>query len=97
MSRRFIFRIPHSAFFPMSSHRIYFENQSGIRLAGIIELPDPADPDTPPQAFALFSHCFTCTKDLKVIVRVSRGLAKRNIGVLRFDFTGLGDSHSTLR
>ena len=89
------FPIPHShSPFPMPSHRVYFENQSGIRLAGIIELPNPAEfPETRPQAFAVFSHCFTCTKDLKAIVRVSRGLAKHNIGVLRFDFAGLGDSH----
>ncbi len=78
----------------MPSHRVYFNNHAGIRLSGIIELPNPADfSGIPPQAFALFSHCFTCTKDLKAIVRVSRGLARHNIGVLRFDFTGLGDSH----
>lgn len=78
----------------MPSHRVYFENQHGIRLAGIMELPSPSahDGESEPEAFALFSHCFTCTKDLKAIVRVSRGLARHNIGVLRFDFTGLGDS-----
>lgn len=78
----------------MPSHRIYFENHFGNRLSGIIELPNSADfPESQPRAFALFTHCFTCTKDLKAIVRISRGLAKHNIGVLRFDFTGLGDSH----
>jgi len=73
----------------MPSQRVFFENESGIRLAGILEMPDNADEV---RAFALFAHCFTCSKDLKAIVRVSRGLAKQNIGVLRFDFTGLGDS-----
>lgn len=73
----------------MPSQRVFFENESGVRLAGILDMPTVAD-DT--RAFALFAHCFTCTKDLKAIVRVSRGLAKHNIGVLRFDFTGLGDS-----
>ena len=72
----------------MPSQRVYFNNQSGERLAGILDLPA-----TTPTSFALFSHCFTCTKDLKAIVRISRGLAKHGIGVLRFDFTGLGDSH----
>lgn len=71
----------------MPSRRVYFENASGYRLAGIIDLPEST-----PRAFALFSHCFTCTKDLKAIVRISRGLASQGIGVLRFDFTGLGDS-----
>lgn len=72
----------------MPSQRIYIENSAGDRLAGIIEIPTE-----PPLGFALFAHCFTCTKDLKAIVRICRGLAKQNIGVLRFDFTGLGDSH----
>lgn len=71
----------------MPSQRVYFENASGVRLAGIIDMPE-----TPPRAFALFAHCFTCTKDLKAIVRISRGLAREGLGVLRFDFTGLGDS-----
>ena len=71
----------------MPSHRVNFQNAAGTRLAGIVDLPTDA-----PRAFAVFAHCFTCTKDLKAIVRVSRGLAKHNIGVLRFDFTGLGDS-----
>lgn len=71
----------------MPSHRVYFDNSSGLRLAGIVDLPA-----TEPHAFALFAHCFTCSKDLKAIVRISRGLAKHGFGVLRFDFTGLGDS-----
>lgn len=71
----------------MPTFRVNFENASGIRLAGIMDVPEG-----PPKSFALFSHCFTCTKDLKAIVRVSRGLARHQIGVLRFDFTGLGDS-----
>ncbi|MEL7499800.1 MAG: alpha/beta fold hydrolase [Planctomycetota bacterium] len=72
----------------MPSQRVYFPNSKGDRLAGIVDLPSED-----PVGFALFAHCFTCTKDLKAIVRVSRGLAKQGIGVLRFDFTGLGDSH----
>jgi putative redox protein len=40
----------------------------------------------------MFIHCFTCTKDLKAIVKISRQLALRGIAVARFDFTGLGDS-----
>ena len=73
----------------MASERVQFENASGIRLAGIIDWPAE---DAPISAFAVFSHCFTCSKDLKAIVRISRGLAKHGIAVLRFDFTGLGDS-----
>ena len=71
----------------MPSQRVHFENESGDRLAGIVDLPN-----IDLKSFAIFSHCFTCTKDLKGIVRISRGLARHGIGVLRFDFTGLGDS-----
>mgnify|MGYP001827927528 CR=1 FL=1 len=49
-------------------------------------------PSAPPRAFAIASHCFTCTKDTITVFRVSRMLAARGIAVLRFDFTGLGGS-----
>ncbi len=49
-------------------------------------------PVGPVRATALFAHCFTCSKDLAAASRVSRALAHRGLGVLRFDFTGLGHS-----
>lgn len=70
-----------------TSKRITFENGRGQTLSGILELPQG---DV--RHYALFSHCFTCTKDLKATVRVSRRLAEHGIGVLRYDFTGLADS-----
>ena len=71
----------------MPSTRVRFENGRGNLLSGIIDWPA-----APSDRIALFSHCFTCTKDLKAIARISRNLAKHGIAVLRFDFTGLGDS-----
>jgi alpha/beta superfamily hydrolase len=71
-----------------SSYRVRFLGGNGFELAGIVDRPD----DLPSFPIAVFSHCFTCSKDLKVIVRVSRGLAERGIAVLRFDMTGLGGS-----
>ncbi|MGB3351894.1 MAG: bifunctional alpha/beta hydrolase/OsmC family protein [Mycobacterium sp.] len=56
-------------------------------LAGKLELPTGT-----PRAFALFAHCFTCGKDNVAAGRISRALAKQGIAVLRFDFTGLGES-----
>ena len=56
-------------------------------LSGILELPEGQ-----PNGYLLFSHCFTCNKDLKAIVRISRGMAERGWGVLRYDFSGLGNS-----
>jgi putative redox protein len=37
-------------------------------------------------------HCFTCSKDLHTMSRLARGLAANGFAVLRFDFTGLGQS-----
>ena len=71
----------------MTSHREYLTNANGDRIAVILERPTE-----PISMYAVFCHCFTCSKDLKAIVKISRNLAKRGIGVVRFDFTGLGDS-----
>ena len=54
----------------------------------MLELPDAGKP----RAFALFAHCFTCTKDIFAAQRIAAGLADAGIAVLRFDFTGLGHS-----
>src|SRR6266508_6232490 len=51
-----------------------------------------ATPAEPPLAYALFAHCFTCSKDTKAAAYISAALAERGIAVLRFDFTGLGGS-----
>ncbi len=69
------------------SKRVAFDNGRGQQLGGIMEWPA-----VEPHAFAVFSHCFTCTKDLKATVRISRRLAHHGICVLRYDFTGLADS-----
>lgn len=71
-----------------NSYRVRFEGGSGFELAGIIDRPD----DSSLGPVLVFSHCFTCNKDLKAIVRIARGLAERGIAVLRFDMTGLGGS-----
>ena len=67
-------------------------------MAGIIDLPDPRPPlarnasDQIQTPVVVFSHCFTCSKDLKAIVRISQALAELGIAVLRYDMTGLGGS-----
>ncbi len=71
----------------MTRQRVTFTSAAGIPLAGWLDLPDGD-----PTAVALFAHCFTCGKDSHAATRISRGLTGRGIGVLRFDFTGLGES-----
>jgi alpha/beta superfamily hydrolase len=72
----------------MRSERITFKNDAGNSLAALLDLPADGKPD----AYALFAHCFTCSKDYKGVAWVSRALAAAGIAVLRFDFTGLGES-----
>ncbi len=70
-----------------SSRRIEFSGASGEMLAARLEWPGAT-----PRAFAIFAHCFTCSKETIAAARISRGLAAQGIATLRFDFTGLGSS-----
>jgi putative redox protein len=70
-----------------SSEKFTFTGAEGHALAARLDLPVGEV-----RAYALFAHCFTCTKDIFAAGRIAAGLAARGIGVLRFDFTGLGHS-----
>ncbi|MEL7001464.1 MAG: bifunctional alpha/beta hydrolase/OsmC family protein [Bacteroidota bacterium] len=72
----------------MNSTKIQFENQEGIKLSARLEMPL----DGKAKAYAIFAHCFTCSKNLSAVINISRALILNQIAVLRFDFTGLGDS-----
>ena len=65
---------------------VTFSNHRGEKLVGIIDQVDK------PIAQAIFTHCFTCSKDHAASYRICKALAKHRIQVLRFDFTGLGNS-----
>ena len=75
----------------MKSKNIYFSNHRGERLAATLDLPE----DESPISYALFAHCFTCTKSIKAAVNIAAALNREKIAVLRFDFTGLGQSEGT--
>ena len=72
----------------MNLHKVNFPNRKDQTLAGRLELPINQQPHN----FAIFAHCFTCTKNLLAVKNVSRALTAAGFGVLRFDFTGLGES-----
>ena len=72
----------------MQFKKLEFTNETGQKLSGRLDLPL----DGKPLAYALFAHCFTCSKNLKAIAHISRALTREGIAVLRFDFTGLGES-----
>ncbi len=72
----------------MESRKVQFDNGRGETLSARLDMPI----DGEPIGCALFAHCFTCSKDLNAVGNISRSLVSRGIGVLRFDFTGLGES-----
>lgn len=72
----------------MQFQKLFIENSTGERLAARLDLPV----DAQPIAYAMFAHCFTCSKNLKAVGNISRALTREGIAVLRFDFTGLGES-----
>ena len=67
--------------------KVEFEGSQGGMLAARLDKPEG---DV--KAYALFAHCFTCTKDIYAASRISKVLNQHGIAVLRFDFTGLGAS-----
>ena len=73
----------------MARIKLEFPNANGQTLVGLLETPPER---VPVVRYALFAHCFTCSKDVAATSRISRALAERGIAVLRFDFTGLGNS-----
>lgn len=72
----------------MNIQKVSFTNKDEEQLAGRLELPL----DQKPHNFVIFAHCFTCTKNLTAVKNVGRALTDSGFGVLRFDFTGLGES-----
>lgn len=67
--------------------RITFPGSLGHELAARLDLPVG-----PARGYALFAHCFTCSKDTLAARHIAGQLASLGFAVLRFDFTGLGSS-----
>lgn len=72
----------------MNIQKVTFKNNEDLELKGRLELPLQQKPHN----FVLFAHCFTCNKNLSAVRNISRALTSKGFGVLRFDFTGLGES-----
>ncbi|KAA5805164.1 alpha/beta fold hydrolase [Alkalicaulis satelles] len=71
----------------MRSDKVSFEGALGETLSARLERPNG-----PPRGWALFAHCFSCSKDIFAAQRIARRLTRHGFAVLRFDFTGLGQS-----
>lgn len=72
----------------MPSNKVTFTGALGEQLSARVDLPEEKDI----KAYALFAHCFTCSKDLRAVGNITRQLAEVGIATFRFDFTGLGES-----
>ncbi|RRO12564.1 bifunctional alpha/beta hydrolase/OsmC family protein [Flavobacteriaceae bacterium 14752] len=72
----------------MKSKKVTFKNKNEEELVGRLDFPV----DKRIHSYCIFAHCFTCNKNLKAIKNISDGLTSSGFGVLRFDFTGLGQS-----
>ncbi len=72
---------------PAQTERLSFPGSLGESLAARLDLPIGR-----PRAYAIFAHCFTCSKETHAASRVADALTEHGIAVLRFDFTGLGGS-----
>lgn len=74
--------------YKIQSRSVSFSGFDGSLLAATLDFPV----GVAPLRYAITSHCFTCTRQTLTTARLSRGLAQSGIAVLRFDFTGLGES-----
>ncbi len=72
----------------MATEKIWFEGAFGDRLSAKLDWPGEGDV----RAWVLFAHGFSIGKDLKPIRTVSKTLVETGFGMMRFDFTGLGQS-----
>jgi alpha/beta superfamily hydrolase len=68
--------------------KVSITNQDGIELSTELNMP----PSGSANQYAIFAHCFTCSKSFSATRNISRSLIMQGFGVLRFDFTGLGNS-----
>ncbi len=75
----------------IQSRAVSFPGYQANRIAGTLDFPEGVEP----RHYAIISHCFTCTRQTLTTARMSRGLAQAGIAVLRFDFSGLGESEGS--
>lgn len=70
-----------------SEESVVFSGFHGDELSGVLHKPAGT-----PVGGLLLAHCFTCSKDFRATNRLADALTEEGFAVLRFDFTGLGES-----
>ena len=72
----------------MPTKKVQFQSANNELLSGLLDSPSSGQPHN----YVIFAHCFTCNKNLNAVRHISSALTGNGFAVLRFDFTGLGDS-----
>jgi len=67
--------------------QVRYKNIYGETLAGTLHLPD-----TSSDRGIVLGHCFTCTRHTSILRRIAKDLSEAGFIVLRFDFSGNGQS-----
>jgi pimeloyl-ACP methyl ester carboxylesterase len=68
-------------------HELVTIDGAAGKLSGTLQIPSGE-----PRGAVLLAHCFTCSRSLKTTRQLSTGIEDGGFAVLRFDFTGLGES-----
>jgi len=71
----------------MPSQKVSFKGAFGDTLSAKVDYPEGNV-----KSWVLFAHGFSIGKDLKPVRTISKALVEDGFGMLRFDFTGLGQS-----
>jgi putative redox protein len=71
----------------MKEEEIEFANHCGEKLAATLHLPDGS-----PDRGVILGHCFTCSRHTSILRSICHALAASGFTVLRFDFSGNGQS-----
>ncbi len=72
----------------MKSKKVEFTGSLGETLVAKFDFPDNEEH----KGTVLFAHCFTCSKNLRVVSTITKILGELGFATFRFDFTGLGES-----
>ena len=69
------------------TQQIQFENHMGEKIAGTLHQPEQK-----PVGAVVAGHCFTCSRHTGILRRICDELSASGFTVLRFDFSGNGQS-----
>ena len=67
--------------------QVHFKNHLGEKLSGTLH-----QPEKPSDRGIVIGHCFTCSRHTRILQQMGRDLATARFTVLRFDFSGNGQS-----